>query len=155
MRLNYKLHPMDSFFSKRRVAFAITLICISTSTLSAEGDYSGTWQPYSDPDLWYGPITIQEDRIIYETGPRADLSPVRDGGNVFQLIDPQGVVFEGCGNRPADYIGFHVLGNGMLAILHYRGDTPPPEPAGNDALQVINNLISTNSSTCSVAFFTR
>lgn len=117
------------------------------------GDYFDTWQPYSDPDLWFGASTIQTDRIFYETGPRAGLAPVRDDGSVFRLVDPQGGVFNDCGNEATNYIGFHVLCNGMLAVLHYRHNTPPREPVGNYALQVIQN--DAVQGTCSVAFFTR
>lgn len=144
-----------TFGSMRCLALSVALICGLPSTLHAGDDFFGKWQPYSDPDLWYGPITIQEDSINYESGPKADLVPVRDGGGVFRLINPQGVVFEDCGNQPAEYIAFHALANGMLAVLHYQGDTPPPEPVGEDALQVIKNLEVITNRTCSVAFFTR
>jgi len=133
----------------RTPALVAAFLCALPSAVIAGGDYLGTWLPYSDVGSWFGAVTVLEDQIVYETGPRAGLLRIREGGSVFRLVDPDGEPFNDCGNALADHVGFRIMDNGMLAILHYRSVVAPPEPTGDNALEVIENDV------CSVAFFTR
>lgn len=115
----------------------------------AADDFLGIWQPYSKVGFWFGTLTINANQITYEAESYAGLEPVRKDGNVFRLVDPSGGVFDDCGNAAANFVGFRVLNNGLLAVLHYRRDRLPPEPQGNNALEVVRN------DACSVAFYER
>lgn len=118
-------------------------------TASAGGDFGGVWQPYSRPVQWLGAMTVAPDRLNFETGPQATLEPVRAGGSVFRVIGRQGDNFLQCGQRAANYVGFHVLDNGQLARLDYAADSPPAEPTGSNAMDVTRN------GACSVMFYAR
>jgi hypothetical protein len=118
-------------------------------TVIAGGDFGGVWQPFSRPVEWLGAMTVTPDRLSYSAGPQARLEQVSTGGSVFRLTEPQGEGFEVCGPEPVSYVGFRILDNGQLAILHYTAATPPPDPTGNDATQIVRN------GACSVMFYTR
>lgn len=94
-------------------------------------------------------MTVTPDRLSFAAGPQARLEPVRTGGSIYRVVEPQGNAFLVCGPDPIDYVGFHVLDNGQLALLEYRVDAPPAEPTGNDAMAVTRN------GACSVNFYTR
>lgn len=133
---------------EKAVIFAL-LVSVVPSTAYASDDFLGVWEPYSEAGSWFGALTIEKDRIAYAAGPHAGLAPVRDGGSVFRLVDPVGEAFDDCGNAAANFIGFRVLGNGLLAALHYLTNEPPHEPEGRNALEIVQN------NACSVAFFSR
>jgi len=118
-------------------------------TVIAEGDFGGVWQPYSRPVERLGAMTVAPDLLSFATGVQAQLEPVRDGGSVFRLIEPQGGDFFVCGPEPVNYVGFHVLDNGQLALLQYRDDAPPAEPTGSNSIEVTRN------GACSVMFYAR
>jgi len=118
-------------------------------TVIAEGDFGGVWQPYSRPVERLGAMTVAPGLVSFAAGPQAQLEPVRDGGSVFRLIEPQGEAFFVCGPEPVNYVGFHVLDNGQLALLEYRVDSPPAEPTGSNSLEVSGN------GACSVMFYAR
>lgn len=117
--------------------------------VSAGGDFRGVWQPYSMPVLSLGAMTVTHDRLSFEAGPTSRLEPVRQGGSVFRIIESQGEVLPTCGNKPANYVGFRVLDNGLLARLYYREDEPPTEPTGSNSSEVVRN------GACSVMFYAR
>ncbi len=125
------------------------LVGIWPSMPLAADDFRGTWQPYSKVGYWFGTLIIDANQVTYGAGPRAGLGRVRKNGSVFRLIDPSGGAFEDCGNASANFIGFRMLDNGLLAVLHYLSDDPPPEPRGNTALEIVRNKA------CSVAFYER
>lgn len=137
-------------FAKSLVRVAVfAAITAMPGTVIAGDDFGGVWQPYSRPVEWLGAMTVTPDRLSYSAGPQARLDPVRAGGSVFRLTEPQGDAFGVCGPEPVSYVGFRVLDNGQLAILHYTAATPPPNPAGNDAMAVTRN------GACSVMFYER
>jgi hypothetical protein len=111
-------------------------------TISASGNPT-TFQAHGLEQL-----RLRRGNLSYEAGPSAGLEQVRAGGNVLRLIQHEGDVLDDCGNVPATYIAFCVLDNGMLAVLHYHRDAPPPEPKGSNALEVIAY------NACSVMLFT-
>lgn len=124
-------------------------VAAPTAAARAEDGFLGTWQPYSAVGFWFGALTVAPDRLSYETGATAGLARVRPGGAVFRTIAPHGDPFLDCGNAPPNYIGFRLMSDGKLAVLHYLTNGPPPEPAGDTPLDVIGNPA------CSVGFFTR
>lgn len=127
------------------VATTLAMPC----TVIAEAGFGGVWQPYSRPVEWLGAMTIAPDRISFAAGPQAQLEPVRDGGSVFRLVEPQGEGIFDCGPDPVNFVGFHVLDNGQLAVLHYWDAAPPAEPTGRNSLEVVRN------GACSVMFYAR
>lgn len=141
-----------NFLSKRilwAIAFAVAFAFADTGSVIAGGDVFGDWHPYSRPVESLGVMTVSSDRLSFATGLQARLERVRSGGGVYRVIEVQGDGFLGCGPDPANYVGFRVLDNGGLALLQYRADAPPAEPAGNDAMAVTRN------GACSVMFYTR
>lgn len=118
-------------------------------TVIAEGDFGGVWQPYSRPIEWLGAMTVAPCLVSFAAGPQAQLEPVRESGSVFRLIEPQGEGFDDCGPEPVNYVGFHVLDNGQLAVLHYGVTAPPAEPTGGNSMEVVRN------GACSVMFYAR
>ncbi|MGM0914270.1 MAG: hypothetical protein ACQEXC_09585 [Pseudomonadota bacterium] len=117
--------------------------------LIAGGDFGGVWQPYSMPALWLGTMTVESDRLSFEAGPTARIEPVREDGSVFRIIEQQYKTLFECGHEPENYVGFHVLDNGLLARLDYRADKPPAEPTGSNSMEVIRN------GACAVMFYAR
>jgi len=115
----------------------------------AGGKFEGVWHPFSRPVEWLGAMTVSRDALSFAAGPEARLDPVREGGSVFRILDPQGYAFGGCGAEPIAYVGFHVLENGQLARLFYWDIGPPAEPTGSNSTQVTMN------GACSVMFYAR
>lgn len=130
-------------------AAVMSAVIAAPGTAVAGGDFSGVWQPYSGPVEWLGAMTVAPDSLSFAEGPQAQLEPVREGGSVFRLIDPQGETFRRCGPEPVNYVGFHVLDSGRLARLYYKADTPPAEPTGSNSQEVTRN------GACSVMFYAR
>lgn len=130
------------------IALAAGLM-VTPGTVSAGGDFTGVWQPFSRPAEWLGAMTVTPDRLSFATGPQAELKPVRAGGSVFRITARQGDDFLQCGLEAANYVGFHVLDNGQLARLVYQADVPPAEPTGSNAMEVTRN------GACSVLFYVR
>ncbi|WP_170765885.1 hypothetical protein [Ruegeria lacuscaerulensis] len=133
----------------RVIAFVALMAVLLPVQLRAEDSFIGTWQPFSKTTLFWGALTVQTDRVTYAEGMKAGLAPVRDGGSVFQLVNPEGEAFKDCGADPVTYVGFRVLSDGQLAVLHYGGNAPPNEPTGNDPMAIIQN------GACSVSFYER
>lgn len=95
--------------------------------LIAGGDFMGVWQTYSDPVMWLGAMTIESDRLSFERGPSARLEPVRSDGSVFRVIETKDDTIVSCKGGANQYVAFHILDNGLLALLHYSADKPPTE----------------------------
>lgn len=138
---------MEKIIQTTFFAAAITMAC----PLAAGGDLIGFWQPYSRTAEWLGSVTVEPDRLIFEAGPTAQLEPVRAGGSIFSITIPQDDTFLECGGKSVNYVGFHVLDNGLLAFLHYRADAPPAEPTGRNSMEVIRN----SNGACAVIFYAR
>jgi len=139
---------------KSRFASTIGMAALVAATnwpgsTSAGGDFTGVWHPYSRPAEWLGTMTVAPDRLSFATGPQATLDPVRAGGSVFRITARQGEDVLKCGKAAANFVGFHVLGNGQLARLDYSTDVPPAEPTGSTATEVTRN------GACSVMFYVR
>lgn len=122
---------------------------ILSGPVAAGGDFGGVWQPYSRPAEWLGSMTVSPDQVSFAAGPTARLEPVREGGSVFRIIEPQDETLFECGHESAHYVGFHVLDNGLLARLDYRADKLPAEPTGSNSMEVIRN------GACAVMFYAR
>lgn len=140
---------MTDWLKKIIFAAGFNTVIAVPGMLIAGGDFMGVWQPYSDPVLWRGAMTIESDSLSFERGPSARLEPVRSGGNVYRIIETKGEPLLECGHEPADYVGFKILDNLLLARLYYRGDKPPAEPTGRNSLEVVKN------GACSVMFYER
>lgn len=115
----------------------------------AGGDFEGVWQPYSRNTQFHGAMTVSRDSLSFAAGSQAGLDPVRAGGSVFRLVDPQGDGFAECGAEPIAFVGFHVLENGLLARLYYWDNGQPKEPTGGNPTEVTRN------GACSVEFYAR
>ncbi|MDI5891837.1 hypothetical protein [Halomonas rhizosphaerae] len=126
-------------------AAAVAMAC----PLTAGDDLVGVWQPYSEWATLLGAMTVAPERLSFEVGPTARLEPVRVGGSIFRITAPHGETFLECGEKPVNYVGFHVLDNGLLAFLHYKAHTPPAEPTGSNSMEVIRN------GACAVMFYKR
>lgn len=140
---------MDICSKSRIFAAAFVAAMIHPGSVTAGSHFSGVWQPYSMPAVWRGAMTVAPDRVSFSEGPEAMIESVRSGGSVFRIIDPQDDSFLVCGDSPANYIGFHVLDDGMLAFLTYRTDAPPEEPMGGDMRE------ATRNGACSVMAYSR
>ncbi|MCL7942297.1 hypothetical protein M8009_18665 [Halomonas sp. ATCH28] len=140
---------MNNYMEKiiKTIFFAavLTMAC----PLTAGGDIIGFWQPYSRTAQWLGSMTVAPDQLSFEAGPTAQLEPVRTGGSIFRITNAQDDSYLECGGKPVNYVGFHVLDNGLLAFLHYRADAPPAEPTGRNSMEVIRN------GACAVIFYAR
>lgn len=129
------------------VAF-VTGILIPTP-LAAESDFVGVWQPYSDPVAALGAMTVEAERLSFAAGPTAHIEPVRRDGSVYRIVGPDHHAFVACHEGAHNYVAFRLLDNGLLARLYYSADAPPPEPTGNDVMDVTRN------GACSVMFYGR
>lgn len=137
----------DTLKSVSLVAFAIAMAMAMPAPLAAEGDFVGVWQPYSNPVAALGKMTVSPDRLSFEAGASSRLEPVRKDGSVFRLVGSDHHAFVACHEGAQNYVAFRILDNGLLARLYYSADAPPPEPTGNDVMDVTRN------GACSVMFY--
>ena len=130
-----------------------TLVCAILiavpGSLIAAGDFTGDWHPYSGPVVWLGVMTVEPERLQFDTGPSAQLEPVRENGSVFRIVGSEGNPYGECGSGAQEYVAFRVLDNGLLARLYYKVDIPPGDPTGTNAMEIVQN------GACSVMFYSR
>lgn len=135
---------------RRTFCFLLVGVALLPYTAYGGSHFLGDWQPHSRTAQWLGKMTLSDQALKYAQGPSADLAVVRAGGSVFRLDKAtDSPAFKPCGPSPIGFIAYRILDDGKLAVLMYRGSTPPEEPSGSTASEMASN------GACSIDFYTR